>query len=157
MLCQFCLKKYDFNTLRNQFWSSIKVYIDFIIMWHFRCHNQQIQKSPADFIFPRLFPVTNGTIGFSSFPRIWWYKIWPKKVLLWCQNTFYKVGFIFLVNYVPGTMPSLPIFQYLDSTHFSKSNGIWYMVVGNQHLSRKISWCLKFFILFYFLQFWPFI
>jgi len=101
--------------------------------------NQQIQKSPADFIFPRWFSVTDDTIVFSLFPRIRWYKICPKKVPLWYQNILYKMWSIFLVNHVPGNMPSLPIFPYLDSTHFSESNGIWYMVVDNQHLSRKIS------------------
>src|SRR5436853_3101694 len=62
-----------------------------------------------------------------------------KKVLLWCQNIFYKVLSIFLVYHVPGTMPSLPIFPYLDSTHKNESNCVYYMVVSNQHLSTKIS------------------
>ena len=60
-------------------------------------------------------------------------------MLLWCQNTFYKVLSIFLVCHVPGTMPSLPIFPYLDSTHKNESNCIYYMVVSNQHLDREIT------------------
>ena len=99
----------------------------------------QIQKSPLEFAFPRFFPVTNGTIAFSLFPRIGWYFISPKKVLLWCQNTFYNVLSISLVCHVPGTMPSLPIFPYLHSTHRNESNCIYYMVVSNQHLSTKNS------------------
>jgi len=35
-----------------------------------------------------------------------------------------------LPNHVPGTMPSLSLFSYLDSTHFSGFFGISYMVVG---------------------------
>ena len=36
----------------------------------------------------------------------------------------------FFASHVPGTMPSLSIFIYLDSTHFSENFGISYMVVG---------------------------
>jgi len=35
-----------------------------------------------------------------------------------------------LSNHVPGTMPSLSIFPYLDSPHFSEFSGISNMVVG---------------------------
>ena len=109
-----------------------------------------------EFIFPCFFPITNGTIGFFLFSQIWWYKICPKKMLLWCQNILYKMWSIFLVNHLPGIMPSLLIFLYLNSTYFSESNSIWYIVVDNQHLSKKISlsqyvleiFCLNFSYLF---------
>jgi len=37
---------------------------------------------------------------------------------------------ILFPNHVPGTMPSLSIFLYLDSTHFSEFFDISYMVIG---------------------------
>ena len=37
---------------------------------------------------------------------------------------------IYFPNHVPGTMPSLSLFTYLDSTLFSESFGISHMVVG---------------------------
>ena len=37
---------------------------------------------------------------------------------------------IYFPNHVPGTMPSLSLFLYLDSPHFSESFGISHMVVG---------------------------
>jgi len=33
-------------------------------------------------------------------------------------------------NHVPGTMPSLSLFLYLDSPHFSEFSNILYMVIG---------------------------
>ena len=33
-------------------------------------------------------------------------------------------------NHVPGTMPSLSLFSYLDSPHFSEFFDILYMVIG---------------------------
>jgi len=33
-------------------------------------------------------------------------------------------------NHVPGTMPGLSLFPYLDSPHFSEFFGISHMVVG---------------------------
>ena len=40
-------------------------------------------------------------------------------------------------DHVPGTMPSLSIFSYLDSTHFSEIFGISYMVVNILLLQYK--------------------
>jgi len=38
--------------------------------------------------------------------------------------------FTFWPNHVPGTMPRLSIFIYLDSTHLSEFLGILYMVIA---------------------------
>ena len=43
---------------------------------------------------------------------------------------FEILTFTSLPNHVPGTIPSLSIFIYLDSTHFSEFLGISHMVVG---------------------------
>jgi len=37
---------------------------------------------------------------------------------------------IYFPNHVPGTMPSLSLFLYLDSPHFSEFSGVSHMVVG---------------------------
>ena len=148
MLCQFCSEKYDVGIVRTETWRTIKVCIDLMTIWHVT--NSQIQKSPLEFAFPCFFPATNGTIAFFLFPQIWWYFICPKKVLLWCQNTFYKVLSIFLVYHVSGTMPSLPNFPYLDSTHKNECNCMYYMVVSNQHLSTKTSFPQHVFKCFFF-------
>ena len=42
---------------------------------------------------------------------------------------FEILTFTLLPNHVPGTMPSLSIFTYLDSTHVFKFFGILHMVV----------------------------
>ena len=47
-----------------------------------------------------------------------------KKCFYGAKIHFTKCLSIFLVYHVPGTMPSLPIFPYLDSTHKNKSNDI---------------------------------
>jgi len=43
---------------------------------------------------------------------------------------FENLTFIFFPNHVPATMPTLLLFTYLDSPHFSKFYSILYMVVG---------------------------
>jgi len=43
---------------------------------------------------------------------------------------FEILTFTFLPNHVPGTMPSLSIYIYLDSTHFSEFSGVLYMVIA---------------------------
>jgi hypothetical protein len=47
-----------------------------------------------------------------------------------CQNNFEIPASDLLADHVPGTLPSLSILSYLDSTHFSEIFGISYMVVG---------------------------
>jgi len=47
-----------------------------------------------------------------------------------CKNNFEIPTSNLLADHVPGTMPSLSIFLYLDSTHFSEISGISYMVVA---------------------------
>jgi hypothetical protein len=51
-------------------------------------------------------------------------------VLLDSPHFYESNGIILLANQVPGTRPSLSIFSYSDSTHFSKIFGISYMVVA---------------------------
>ena len=43
---------------------------------------------------------------------------------------FENLTFTFLPNHMRGTMPSLSIYIYLDSTHFSQFLGILYMVIA---------------------------
>jgi hypothetical protein len=43
---------------------------------------------------------------------------------------FEILTFALLPNHVPGTMPSLSLFSYSDSTHFSEFFDISHMVVG---------------------------
>ena len=47
-----------------------------------------------------------------------------------CENNFEILESDLFADHVPGTMPSLSIVLYLDSTHFSETFGISYMVVS---------------------------
>ena len=53
-----------------------------------------------------------------------------KKCFYGAKIHFTKCLSIFLVYHMPGTLPSLPFFPYLDSTHKNESNCIYYIVVG---------------------------
>ena len=46
------------------------------------------------------------------------------------KEMFEIITSIHFPNHVPGTMPSLSIFTYLDSTHFSEFSDISYMVIS---------------------------
>ena len=56
---------------------------------------------------------------------------------------FEILTFTFLPNHVPGTMPNLSIFIYLDSTHFSEFFGISHMIIAilfSQWLAYSFIW-----------------
>ena len=107
-----------------EFGRSIKVYIDFIIISHLTCHKPTNTELPVNFVFPCLFSVTNGTIGFSLFPWIWWYKIYPKKSAFIVpkyilQSVVYPSGQSCARHHAKPSN-----FSIFDSTHFFESNGI---------------------------------
>ena len=47
-----------------------------------------------------------------------------------CENNFEILASNLFADHVPGTLPSLSNFLYLDSTHFSENFGMSYMVVS---------------------------
>jgi len=53
------------------------------------------------------------------------------------KKMFEILTLTFLPNHVPGRMPSLSIYIYLDSTHFSELFDISYMLLGYLYLSNS--------------------